>query len=265
MSQKLKNEFYEFKLLLRSIPSIIIVFFVLSVFAMNLLANKSIALPISWLALDCGIIVSWLAFLAMDIVTKHFGPKAATQLSLMAIAINLVFCLIMFLGSIIPGSWGESYFDGSENIINSALNNTFGGTWYVLLGSTIAFIASSVVNNFSNWGLGLVFKKKPDSFVAYIFRTYISTAIGQFVDNLIFALIVSHFFFGWTLVQCIMCSVTGMVAELLCEVIFSYFGFGICKKWKKEEVGKEYFEFVLQRRKEKDNKKNEENSIQAEN
>lgn len=265
MSQKLKNEFYEFKLLLRSIPSIIVVFFVLSVFAMNLLANKSIALPISWLALDCGIIVSWLAFLAMDIVTKHFGPKAATQLSLMAIAINLVFCFIMFLGSIIPGSWGESYVEGSENIINSALNNTFGGTWYVLLGSTIAFIASSVVNNFSNWGLGLVFKKKPDSFVAYIFRTYVSTAIGQFVDNLIFALIVSHFFFGWTLVQCIMCSVTGMVAELLCEVIFSYFGFGICKKWKKEEVGKEYFEFVLQRRKEKDNKKNEENSIQAEN
>lgn len=244
MSQKLKKEFYEFKLLLKSVPSVIVVFFVLSVFAMNLLANKSISLPVSWLALDCGIIVSWFAFLTMDIVTKHFGPKAATELSLLAILINLVFCLIMFLGSVIPGVWGESYVEGSEDVINGALNGTFGGTWYVLMGSTIAFIVSAVVNNFTNWGIGKVFKKNPDGIAAYIMRSYVSTAIGQFVDNLIFALIVSHFFFGWTLLQCVMCSLTGMVAELLCEAVFSYFGFAVCKRWKRDSVGKEYFDFI---------------------
>ena len=52
MSQKLKTELHEFELLLRSVPSVITVLFVMSVFAMNLLANKSVALPFDWLALD---------------------------------------------------------------------------------------------------------------------------------------------------------------------------------------------------------------------
>ena len=40
------------------------------------------------------------------------------------------------------------------------------------------------------------------------------------------------------------------VAELLCEVLFSGFGYGICKRWKKEEVGKKYFEFSAKLREE---------------
>lgn len=244
MKTKLLNEWREFRLLLRSIPGLVTALFILSVFSMNLLANKSISLPVDWLALDCGIIVSWFAFLTMDMVTKHFGPKAATELSVLAILVNLVFCLIMFLGSLIPGMWGESFVEGSEDVINTALNNTFGGTWYVLAGSTLAFVVSSFVNNFLNFGLGRLFAKNPDGKAAYFMRSYVSTAVGQFVDNLIFALVVSHIFFGWTLVQCITCSLTGMVAELLCEVVFSYFGYATCKKWKRENVGEQYFAFV---------------------
>lgn len=244
MAEKFKKEFSEFKLLLRSVPAPVTVFFVLSVFAMNLLANKSINLPVSWLALDCGIIVSWFAFLTMDVVTKHFGPKAATMLSLFAIVVNLAFCLIMFLGSLIPGVWGESFVESGGDRINTALDNTFGGTWYVLLGSTAAFVASSVINNFANAGIGFAFKKNPDGAAAYFMRSYVSTAVGQFADNMIFALIVSHNFFGWTILQCVTCALTGMVAELLFEVVFSGFGYGVCRKWKKENVGKEYFEFT---------------------
>lgn len=243
MTAKIRNGLKSFILLLRSVPAPVTVFFVLSVFSMNLLANKSINLGVNWLALDCGITVSWFAFLTMDIVTKHFGPKAATQLSLFAIAVNLVFSLIMFLGSLIPGTWGESFVEQGGEQINAALDNTFGGTWYVLAGSTVAFIASSLVNNFANAGIGLAFRKNPDGAAAYFLRSYVSTAMGQFVDNMIFALIVSHVFFGWSLLQCVTCSLTGMVVELLCEVAFSGFGFGVCRKWKKEEVGKEYFEF----------------------
>lgn len=244
MLTKIKNELVEFKILLRSVPSAIVALFVMSVFSMNLLANKSLNLPFSWLALDCGIIVSWFAFLTMDIVTKHFGPKAATELSVFAIASNLVFCLLFFLGSKLPGVWGESFVEGSENIINTALDKTFGGTWYVLLGSTIAFIVSSVINNFTNWGIGNAFKKRPESAAAYFLRTYVSTAVAQFADNIVFALIVSHFFFGWSFLQCVTCALTGMVAELLFEVVFSYFGFVICKRWKRENVGAEYFNFI---------------------
>ena len=271
MSQKLKTELHEFELLLRSVPSAITVLFVMSVFAMNLLANKSVALPFDWLALDCGIIVSWLSFLTMDMIVRHFGPKAATELSVFAILLNLFWCMIFYIASMIPGSWGESYVAGSEALLNSALDNTFGGTWYVLAGSTAAFLLSSVVNNFVNWGIGkrlgdcnLVDRGVSDhssvdrgvsdhssvdrgsgrrGFGSYALRSYLSTAIAQFVDNLTFALLVSHIFFGWSLLQCVTCSLTGMVVELLCEVGFSFFGYRICRGWEKRRVGEEYFKY----------------------
>lgn len=239
---RIKKEFAEFTVLLRSVPGALTAFFVLSVFAMNLLANKSINLPVDWLALDCGILVSWFVFLAMDIVTKHFGAKAATELSVFAIAVELVFCLIFFLASLIAGTWSASYVAGSEEAINNALDGTFGGTWYVLAGSTAAFVASAFVNNFTNAGIGKLFSVKPDGAAAYFCRSYISTAIGQFVDNMIFSLLVSHFFFGWSLLQCVTCSLTGMVAELICEALFSGVGYAVCGKWKKEKVGEKYFE-----------------------
>lgn len=242
MIKKLKQEISELKILLRSIPSLVLALFVLSVIAMNLLANKSINLPVDWLALDCGIIFSWLAFLTMDMITKHFGPKASTQISILVAIINLFFCLLFFLASLIPGVWGESYVEGSENIINAALNHTFGGIWYVLLGSSIAFLGSAFVNNFSNWALGKIFKN--DSFGAFAWRSYLSTALGQFVDNLIFALLVSHFFFGWTLIQCLTCALTGMIVELICEMVFSPFGYVVCKDWRKNCVGNSYFEYL---------------------
>lgn len=240
MKQLLKKEFNEFCVLLKSVPTLVVVLFIMSVFSMNLLANKSIDIPFSWLALDCGIIVSWFAFFTMDILTKRFGPKAATQITVLAIAVNLFFCLLLFIGSVIPGMWGESFVDGSENVINGALNNTFGGTWYVVLGSTAAFLISAIVNNLSNFGIGKLFKKNPDGLGAYVMRAYVSTAAGQFVDNLTFALIVSHFFFGWTIVQCLTCAATGMLVELLCEGLFFYPGFAITRRWQKNSVGEEY-------------------------
>jgi len=247
LKRRLKREYAEFRVLLRSIPAVPTALFIVAVVAMNLLANKSINLDVSFLALDCGILVSWFAFLIMDVLTKHFGPKAATEISLLAIAVNLAVCFVLFLGSVIPGTWGESYVEGSEEVINSALDSTFGGVWYVLLGSTLAFIVSSVVNNFSNYAVGKLFKN-PDGAAAYFVRSYVSTAVGQFLDNFIFALTVSHVFFGWSLLQCVTCALTGMVVELICEAVFSGFGFTLSKKWRKNEVGKEYFEFIKEKK-----------------
>lgn len=241
MREKIKKEFSEFKVLLKSVPTLTVVLFIVAVFAMNLLANKSISLPVGWLALDCGIIVSWFAFFAMDIITKHFGPKAATQITVLATVINLFFCLMLWLGSLLPGVWGESYVEGSEGVINGALNATFGGTWYVVLGSTVAFTASGIINNFLNFAVGKLFKKRPDGLAAYVMRAYVSTAVGQFADNLIFALIVSHFFFGWTILQCVTCAATGMLVELLCEGVFFYPGYAITRRWRNHGVGEEYF------------------------
>lgn len=248
MVERLKSELKEFRLLIKSVPTVGVAMFIVSVFSMNLLANKSIDIPVDWLALDCGIILSWFAFITMDVLTKHFGPKAATEITILATLINLALCLLFFLGSLIPGSWGESFGSDSAGEVNRALDGTFGGTWYVLLGSTVAFLASAVVNNFLNFGIGKLFRKKPDGGAAYFTRSYVSTAVAQFVDNLVFAFMVGHLFFGWSPVQCVTCAATGMVVELLCEVVFSPFGFKICKKWKRDGVGAQYFEYVASKK-----------------
>lgn len=240
MKERIKKSWIEFKLLLRSIPATVVTLFVVSVICMNLLANKTL-IQLDWIALDGGILISWLSFMCMDIITKHFGPKAANRISILAAGINLLTCLIFFVASIIP-STADDY---------TAFNGIFGGTWFILLGSTIAFLASAVINNTMNWMIGKSFRKNPDGKLAYATRTYVSTFIGQFMDNLIFAVIVFMFFapifwdgFCWTFIQCVMCSLTGALAELVMEIVFSPIGYKITKKWQAESVGKEYFEFV---------------------
>lgn len=243
----LRETLHEYSLLLKSVPPLLLTLFVASVVGMNLLANKSINLPVDWLALDMGFILSWLSFLTMDIITKRFGPKAGILISITALLVNLLFALIFFLGAIIPGTWGESYVEGSEAVINGALDNTFRGTWYVLLGSSIAFIVSAVVNCILNYLIGKGFKKNPDSFVAFALRSYVSTGIGQFIDNLLFAFIVSHVFFGWSTLQCVTCALTGMVFELLCEVVFSPLGYICLRKMEKEGTGQVYVDYLKQK------------------
>lgn len=237
-----KNEIIETKLLLKSVPSWVLVTFVLSVAFMNLFANKSIETNVSWLALDCGIILSWASFLSMDIIVKRFGAKASTKISVLVLILNLIISFIFFLVSVIPGFWGESFIEIGGDIANTALNNTLSGNWFVILGSSIAFLSSSLVNNLLNALIGKCFKKK--NFLEYSLRTYISTMIGQFVDNLIFALIVSLNFFGWTITQCVTCAITGAIVELVLEIIFSPIGYKVCNYWDKNNVGQEYLNFI---------------------
>lgn len=243
---RIRNEIEETKVLLRCVPPWVLSFLVMSFIMMNLLANKSIGGLPEWLALDAGTLVSWVAFMAMDVLVKRFGPKAATKISVVGVAFNLLACSIFFVCSKVPGQWGESFaYQGAVSyIVNQSLNNTFGGTWYVLFGSTVAILVSTVVNNSLNFAIGKLFMNCPDSFAAYACRSYISTSVGQFVDNLVFALIVSVNFFGWTLIQAIMCAVTGAVVECLFEVVVSPIGYRIVQSWDEQNVGKEYLDYV---------------------
>lgn len=227
-------------ILLRSIPATVMTLFVVSVICMNLLANKTL-LQLDWIALDGGILISWLSFMCMDIITKHFGPGASNRISLLAAGINLLTCLIFFVASVIPSNANDY----------SAFNGIFGGTWFILLGSTVAFLASAVINNLLNFAIGRAFCKNPDGRLAFAMRSYVSTFIGQFLDNFMFSLIVFVGFapifwdgFCWTVLQCAMCALTGAVAELIMEILFSPLGYRIVTKWKKNAVGKEYLDYM---------------------
>lgn len=236
----LKSLNQEIRILFKSVPGYVTALLVAAIIIMNLLANKSVnGLP-EWLALDCGFILSWVCFLCSDTITKHYGPRAAIILSLFALVVNLFMSFILFLVSLVPGTWGAFYDCGELPQVNEALNITFGGTWYVIFGSSVAFAASAIVNALTNYSIGKHLKK--DNFASFAWRSYISTAIGQFVDNLIFAFIVSHTFFGWSLIQCITCAITGMIIELMCEIIFSPIGYKISQSWKKNHVGSAYID-----------------------
>ena len=150
-------------------------------------------------------------------------------------------CLIFFVAASIPSN-ADDY---------SAFNGIFGGTWFILLGSTIAFLFSAALNNTLNFLIGKNINKNPDGKFAYAMRTYISTFVGQFLDNFLFSLIVFVGFapifwdgFHWTVLQCATCALTGAIAELIMEILFSPIGYRVSKKWKANNVGKDYLDYI---------------------
>lgn len=240
MLNKIKYEIKAFKILLRSIPAVTVTLFVVSVICMNLLANKTLV-QLDFFALDGGILISWLSFMCMDIITKHFGPRASNRISILAAAINLLSCVIFYVASIIPSNAADY----------SEFDRIFGGSRFILLGSTIAFLLSAILNNSLNYLIGKLFKNNPDGRLSYAVSTYVSTFVGQFFDNFVFSLLVfvvmaPHFWdgFHWTIPQAATCSLTGAVVELVMEIIFSPIGYKITKKWRSEQVGREYLEFI---------------------
>ena len=235
----IKNEINETKVLLKCIPTIVVTLFVVSVICMNILANKTLV-QLDWIALDGGILISWLSFMCMDIITKHFGPKASNKISILAALINLLTCAIFYIASIIPSNANDY----------TSLNSMLGGTWFILLSSTIAFLLSAVINNFLNHIITKSFKDK-NSKRAYAVAAYVSTFFGQFLDNLMFSVMVFMLFspifwdgFSWTFVQCVMCALTGATLELIMEIIFSPIGYKVTQKWRKENVGKKYLDLI---------------------
>ena len=235
----LKKEFEETRALLKCIPAVVVTLFVVSVISMNILANKTLV-QLDWIALDGGILISWLSFMCMDIITKHFGPKASNKISILAALINLLTCAIFYIASVIPSN-ASNY---------EALNSILGGTWFILLSSTIAFLLSAVINNCLNHLISKCFKDR-DSKKSYIVATYVSTFVGQFLDKLIFSLLVCMVFapifwdgFSWSFVQCTMCALTGATFELILEAIFSPIGYKIVSKWKAQDVGRQYLDLI---------------------
>lgn len=236
---KTKNLLIEVDCLVNNVPSIWVAFFFISVVGMNLLANKSIDMKVDWLGLDSAFLFSWLSFLTMDVITKRFGPRASSIISFLALLGNLVFAFVLFIASVIPGTWSGT--DGNE-AIDKIFDEQYGGTWFIIVGSSAAFLSSAIINNVLNWLIGQCFKGDPDSFCAFALRSYVSTAIGQFFDNFVFAIIVSYHFFDWSFAKVISASFLKMLAELIFEVIFSPIGYIYLRYMEKKQIGKEYLD-----------------------
>ena len=127
------------------------------------MANKELV-SYKYLALDCGFAFSWIMFLCMDIICKRWGARASVKVSVFALLVNLAVCLSFAILSRTPGMWGEFYSTGLTEV-NDSLNSTFGGSWYIVLGSSTAMLVSAICNSIINTFIGKRLKK--DNFVSF--------------------------------------------------------------------------------------------------
>lgn len=231
----IKSVVEDYKVLLRNVPATVTVVFVLGTVLMNLAASK-IIFNFHGVAGTGGLILSFLPFLCMDVVTKHFGARAAIMLNILSALGNLFSVIFLAIVAAIPTATPYPEF-----------NYIFGSVWFICLSSTVAFIISGVANSLIHSALGKLFVKNPDGKLAFFFRSYVSTFIGQFIDNFLFMYGV-YVIFGpaiwgidplpvWT---CVGTGILGGVMELLVEVVFSPLGYITCRRWKAEGVGEEY-------------------------
>ena len=238
----------DWKMLLRSLPAVIVALFVVTTVTMNLAANKIVwsGLKIGenyFISITGGVFLSWAVFLIMDMVTKTFGAKAAIKLTFFGAAVNTI--AIIFLG-IIASIPSEFPFPGANTSFDVVFGFMGEGVkhWQILLSSTIANVFSGIVNALINVLIGHYFKKNPDGKAAFIARSYISTMVGQFVDNFIFtALAFSFFARFYGLVTITGMAIIGAAIELFSEIVFSPIAYRRCRKWQKEGVGHNYFEY----------------------
>lgn len=230
---------------LRSIPSLALALITVATVLMNILANKSI-INLPWLIQDAGILMSWVGFLVGDLLVKAFGSKNAIRVNLTCLVISLFISGLLAIVAIVPGDWSP-LFDPTINPgdigsnINAAVNSVMGNVWYVILGSAVASAVGLVVNGLTQ---GLLIKKieakHGDKYWGFFVASAASTMIGQIIDNMVFAALVSVKFFGWTWTQVMVCSLTGAIFELIIELVFSPLTYRISKNWKKSGIGTEW-------------------------
>lgn len=244
LSRNIRKEIQDYSILLKSVPFLTMAIFIVSTIALNLFTGKELV-NLPYLALDCGILLSWICFLCMDMLTKRFGAKVAVKLTVVAMLFNLAWCAVSFLITHIGLNW-SAFYTYEQDVANQAVNDTLGGTWYILLASTIAMIVAAIVNAVINQAIGRMFKK--DNFCAYAVRSYVSTFVAQFLDNLVFASIAFFVFFGWTFTQVVIYSLLLATLELVMEAIFSPIGYVVCRRWEHGGVGREYLNWVAHSR-----------------
>lgn len=227
---------------LRAVPSLALALITVATVLMNILANKSI-INLPWLIQDAGILMSWVGFLVGDLLVKAFGSKNAIRVNLTCLGISLFISGLLAIVAIVPGDWSP-VFDPSINPgeigsnINAAVNSVMGNVWYVIIGSAVASAVGLVVNGLTQ---GLLIKKieakHGDKYWGFFVASATSTMIGQVLDNMVFAALVSVKFFGWTWKQVLVCSICGAIVELIVELVFSPLTYRISQNWKRSGIG----------------------------
>lgn len=236
MVSKIKSVLSDYKLLLNNVPALVTTTFVLSTVLMNIMAGK-IIFSIGNVAFTGGFILSAMPFLCMDCTAKRFGARAAIMLNILS-AVGNIFAVVLFaIVAAIP----------TPNQDYTSFNSIIGGVWFISVSSIIAFVVSGVANSLINAAIGKMFNGT--SAAEFYSRSFVSTFIGQALDNFLFLFLTYSVFAPvfWKMdampvLTCIVTAIVGGLIELLVEVVLGPCGFAIVKNWEKENIGHEYIE-----------------------
>lgn len=234
MGTHIKKVFEDYKVLLRNVPAFVTVAFVMLTFLMNTAASKVI-FHAGEVAVTGGFLLSFAPFLCMDCTAKRFGARAAIMLNILSALGNVVAVIFLSIVAAIPTSDPYPEF-----------NYIFGSVWFIVLSSTVAFVASGVVNSLLNAAIGKLFSRT--SIAEFSARSFISTFVGQFIDNFLFLgllyMVFAPIYWGTSLslTTCLVTALLGGLLELLVEVIFGPLGYAIVRNWEKHNVGQEYID-----------------------
>lgn len=231
-----RNSVKEFQ----KVPGWLVALSAVTTVLMNLLANKSL-ITTDWWTGDCGMIVSWVMFLVMDICTQKYGGRASFAVTIFDVGVALLMGGLMAGVAAIPETNISGWFLGDE--ASTALNNVIGNNYLVLLLSLFAFLCASGVDVVTNVALGRLLERTKTfansnrqrslkGFFVYFFRAYLSTFLSQFVDNLVFSCIAVPFLFAYpfTVTGLVVGALIGAGVELLFELVFAPIGYAAIVK-----------------------------------
>ena len=128
---------------------------------------------------DGGILISWLVFACMDIITELFSKKTAVKYFTIATACNILFTCVFLIVLAIPGT---------DSTMSDALGMVIGTNWRIVLASVVAFWIGNYINAFVMYIMRVKSKNAHKS-ISFIIRAIISTLLGQFMDNALFSII----------------------------------------------------------------------------
>lgn len=168
----------------------------------NILATKNIDITI--FTVTTGILVSPLVFIIQDIQTEIFGYKKAKKMIILGYVMNFFAIMLYSLSILLPSS---STYTNQE-----AFTTILGTTPRIAIASFIAYIIGALINS------KVMEKLKTKHEKNLFFRAISSTVLGQFIDNMLFAVIA---FIGILPTQAIISMIVGgTLFEVIYEIIF---------------------------------------------
>ncbi len=176
------GEYFKKRCCIMAVRTKLLIFF--SIMAGGILLISNIAAVKIWdffgIPVDGGIILFPLSYILTDLTVEFFGSKKTNYIILSSFTLNAVAVLIFFIVGKLPSynGWG----------LQEAYDAILGFVPRIILGSLLAYVLSSIVNNF-------IFEKMRNSTIEeerngkFWYRAIGSSAVAHILDSLIFELV----------------------------------------------------------------------------